>query len=311
MAEKSAKKPQPLQVAFQGAPGAFSHRAGQIFTEQNGLGADAKYVPCRSFDEVFESVLDYRCALGVIPLENTSIGSIVANFDLLYKYPVMMVGEIYIPIHHQLIGFEGTPLKSLTAVFSHPAALDQCKVFLKTLPAAKPQTYWDTSGAALHVSASSNRKFAAIASEFAAKEANLAILKRDIEDHEGNSTRFGIIVPSLEHKNTETKRKPDPRVAPLVEATGKKYPLKLSCVAELAHTPGTLANLLNGLIETHTNLTKIESRPVPDAQWHYRFFLDMVIDSAEKDSQVVEAIQKRTETVKLLGRYQIWEPGMS
>lgn len=304
------KKPQPLQVAFQGAPGAFSHRAGQIFSEQNGLGEDVKYIPCRSFDEVFESVLDYRCALGVIPLENTSIGSIVANFDLLYKYPVMMVGEIYIPIHHQLIGFEGTPLKSITAVYSHPAALDQCKVFLKSLPAAKPQAYWDTSGAALHVSASSNRKNAAIASEFAAKEANLAILKRDIEDHEGNSTRFGIIVPSPDYVNTATKRKPDTRISPLIERNSTRYPLKMSCVAELPHKPGTLANLLNGLVESHVNLTKIESRPVPDAQWHYRFFLDMVLDSAEKDQQTIEAISQRVETVKFLGRYRIWEPGI-
>lgn len=301
------KKQQPLQVAFQGAPGAFSHRAGQIFTEQNKLGEDAKYVPCRSFDEVFESVLDYKCALGVIPLENTSIGSIVANFDLLYKHPVMMVGEIYIPIHHQLIGFEGTALKSITAVYSHPAALDQCKVFLKSLPAAKPQAYWDTSGAALHVSASKDRKAAAIASEFAAKEANLAILKRDIEDHEGNSTRFGIIVPSVEHQHTDNRKKPDPRIAPLVEETSKTYPLKLSCVVELPHTPGTLANLLNGLVQNHINLTKIESRPVPSAPWHYRFFLDMVIDSQDKESQVIEEIKTRTESVKLLGRYQIWQ----
>lgn len=305
------RKQQPLQVAFQGAPGAFSHRAGQIFTEQNSLGEDAKYVPCRSFDEVFESVLDYKCALGVIPLENTSIGSIVANFDLLYKHPVMMVGEIYIPIHHQLIGFEGTPLKSLTSVYSHPAALDQCKVFLKSLPAAKPQAYWDTSGAALHVSASKDRKSAAIASEFAAKEANLAILKRDIEDHEGNSTRFGIIVPGVEHQPSDSKKKPDPRIAPLVEETSNKYPLKMSCVAELPHKPGTLANLLNGLVQNHVNLTKIESRPVPHAQWHYRFFLDMVIDSKEKEQQVIDEIKSRTETVKLLGRYQIWEAGMS
>lgn len=305
------KKLQPLQVAFQGAPGAFSHRAGQIFTEQNSLSDDAKYVPCRSFDEVFESVLDYKCALGVIPLENTSIGSIVANFDLLYKHPVMMVGEIYIPIHHQLIGFEGTSLKSITSVYSHPAALDQCKVFLKSLPAAKPQAYWDTSGAALHVSASKDRKSAAIASEFAAKEANLAILKRDIEDHEGNSTRFGIIVPSVEHQPSDSKKKPDPRIAPLIEETGRKYPLKMSCVAELPHTPGTLANLLNGLVQNHINLTKIESRPVPSAPWHYRFFLDMVIDTKDKEAQVIEALKTRTESLKLLGRYQIWEAGMS
>lgn len=301
------KKQQPLQVAFQGAPGAFSHRAGQIFVEQNNLDTEAKYVPCRSFDEVFESVLDYRCALGVIPLENTSIGSIVANFDLLQKHPVVMVGEIYIPIHHQLIGFEGTPLKSLTNVYSHPAALDQCKVFLKSLPGLKPQAYWDTSGAALHVSASANRKNAAIASEFAAKEANLAILKRDIEDHEGNSTRFGIIVPVEESK--DAKKKPDARVSKMIEEVGKKYPVKMSCVAELPHKPGTLANLLNGLVESHINLTKIESRPVPDAPFHYRFFLDMVLDSAEKESQVLEQIKKRTESVKLLGKYQIWEAG--
>ncbi|MBC7997755.1 MAG: hypothetical protein IAF58_07420 [Leptolyngbya sp.] len=298
------KKSQPLQLAFQGAPGAFSHRAGQVFVEENGLSEQAKYVPCRSFDEVFASVLAGRCALGVVPVENTSIGSIVANYDLLQRHNVEMVGEVFIPIHHHLIGFEGTPIKSLTAVFSHPAALDQCKVFLKSCPALKPSAYWDTSGAALHVSSSTNRKNAAIASEFAAKEANLAILKRNVEDHEGNSTRFSII--TVNSKSKETSVQVDERIAELMEKTASNFPLKMSCVAELPHKPGSLAHLLNGLSDQKANLTKIESRPIPDTPFHYRFFLDFEVDSAETEKNVVASLQERSESVKLLGHYRIW-----
>ncbi|HEY9784072.1 MAG TPA: prephenate dehydratase domain-containing protein [Candidatus Obscuribacterales bacterium] len=294
-----------FQIAFQGAPGAFSHRAGQLFAEHSGIRDEVKFVPCRSFDEVFNAILSERCAVGVIPLENSSIGSIVANYDLLWKSPVSIIGEVYLPIHHHLLGFAGTQVKALTNVYSHPAALDQCRNFLKSYPAMKPVAYWDTSGAALHVSASANRKNAAIASEFAAKEANLAILKRNVEDHEGNNTRFGIIAPVS--AGSSNNGKVDERIDELVIAASKNYPLKLSCVVALPHTPGSLANLLKVFGDLGANLTKIESRPIPEMRFHYRFFLDMEISSREQEQAILKACGEHTEEFKLLGRYCIWQ----
>lgn len=301
-------KDRALHIAFQGAPGAFSHRAGQLFIEEAGMADGAKYVPCRSFDEVFDSIRTNRSDLGVVPLENSSIGSIVPNYDLLWREPVMLVGEIFIPIHHHLIGFPGTQIKSLTAVYSHPAALDQCRSFLKSWPAMKPVAYWDTSGAALHVSASANRKNAAIASEFAAKEANLAVLKSNVEDHEGNRTRFGVVVPlTPDLANGSGDQEADARIKNIVDRVKDAFPHKMSCVVELPHKPGSLADILKVFGDLGVNLTKIESRPIPETHFHYRFFLDMEVFSKEQCDGILRACEKKAEKYKLLGSYRIWQ----
>ena len=134
-----------LKIGYQGAPGAFSHRAVKIFAEDLNRLEDVTPVSCKTFDEVFARILSGECSHGVIPLENSSVGSIVANYDLLWKNKVEMVGEIYLPIHHNLIGFSDTDISKLVEVYSHPVALDQCRTFLKELTGAKAVSYWDTS----------------------------------------------------------------------------------------------------------------------------------------------------------------------
>src|SRR5271170_5511047 len=108
--------------AFQGVPGAFSHSAGQLFAKSLGHAGEAQFVSCLSFSEMFERVLSGASDYGVVPLENSSIGSITANYDLLWTSAVRIVGEISIPIHHQLIGLPGADVGKLQEVYSHPAA---------------------------------------------------------------------------------------------------------------------------------------------------------------------------------------------
>jgi prephenate dehydratase len=280
-----------LKVAFQGAPGAFSHRAVQLFAQDMSMLDKLNYVSCRSFDEIYETILARKCTHGVVPLENSSVGSIVANYDLLWKNPVSIVGEVYLPVHHNLIGFAGTDIDSIVQVLSHPVALDQCRQFLKSVPGAKAVSYWDTSASAFHVKETGDPTMAAIASEFAAAETGLALLKRNIEDHSGNRTRFGVIT----HSENVT------------DLDCPAAPFKISCVVELTHQAGALASLLRNLAILGVNLTKIESRPIPETPWHYRFFLDVEIPFDEVADAVTDAIARLSETHKILGRYKPWK----
>src|ERR1700722_7509485 len=132
-----------LNVAFLGAPGTFSHRAVQLFAQDMQMLDKLSYVSCRSFDEIYETLVAKNCTHGVVPLENSSVGSIVANYDLLWQNPVSIVREAYLPVHHNLIGFPDTDIDSIQQVLSHPVALDQCRKFLKSVPNAKAVSYWD------------------------------------------------------------------------------------------------------------------------------------------------------------------------
>ncbi|HEY9677199.1 MAG TPA: prephenate dehydratase domain-containing protein [Drouetiella sp.] len=279
-----------LKIGYQGAPGAFSHRAVKIFAEELNRLDEVVPVSCKTFDEVFSRLASHECSHGVIPLENSSVGSIVANYDLLWKSDVEMVGEIYLPIHHNLIGFSDTDVSKLTEIYSHPVALDQCRAVLKELNHAKAVSYWDTSAAAFFVEETGDRQYAAIASQFAAEETGLQILRSNIEDFKGNRTRFGVITQINGHP-------PAPPVAPY----------KISCVVEIAHQPGALANLLRNLAILGVNLTKIESRPIPETPWHYRFFLDIEIPFNEINDAVIAAIEKFSGAHKILGRYKPWQ----
>ncbi len=279
-----------LKIGYQGAPGAFSHRAVKIFAQELGRLDEVVPVSCKTFDEVFNRILSKQCSHGVIPLENSSVGSIVANYDLLWKNKVEIIGEIYLPVHHNLIGFADTDISKLEEVYSHPVALDQCRTFLKDLSDSKAVSYWDTSAAAFFVKEMGNLAYAAIASEFAAEETGLTILRRNIEDFSGNRTRFGVI--TLVDGNS-----------PTIPAA----PVKVSCVVEIAHQPGALANLLRNLAILGVNLTKIESRPIPETPWHYRFFLDIEVPFDDIVANVGTTVGNLSEAHKILGYYKPWQ----
>ena len=276
-------------IAFQGAPGAFSHRAALLYAEQHLGDGDAQVVPCEAFAGIFEALADGRACFGVVPLENSTIGSIVANYDLLWEHDVCMVGEVVTTIHHQLLGLAGAEIKGLREVYSHPAALEQCRRFFAGCPWLKPVAFFDTSGAARHVAARKDATMAAIAGEFAMREYGLSLLQSNIEDSPHNRTRFGVIA----NAGAPDDALPEP-------------PYKISAAVELPHSPGSLSRLLSSLAAQSVNLTKIESRPIADAPWHYRFFVDMELDDLRKDEHVVKALADCTERFKLIGRYMPW-----
>jgi prephenate dehydratase len=273
-----------IKIAFQGAPGAFSHRAGLLFAG-NIQQPDSQLMPCNSFEEVFNRVISRDATYGVIPIENSSIGSISVNYDLLWANPVAITAEICTPIHHHLIGIGGTDIKDIREVYSHPAALDQCKKFFAEHTHLKAAIHFDTGGAVRFIAESGDSSKAAIAGEAAAKEYGLEILLNNIEDYEQNTTRF--IVISL---RDEKEAKPP-------------VPHKVSCAMELNHAAGSLAAVLHRLSQLGINLLKIESRPIPEATWHYRFFLDLQIEREDQDAALISVLNDNSEIYKIFGRY--------
>jgi prephenate dehydratase len=272
--------------SFQGAPGAFSHQAAIAFSEQ--VGEPGSFVPCQTFGEVFAKVVSGNTKYGAIPLENSSIGSIAANYDLLWTDDAFIIAEYFLPVHHNLIAFPDSKIEDIRTVFSHPAALDQCRRMFKQHPNMAARVHWDTSGAVADVRTSGDRSAAAIAGELAAAEYGMKVLLPNIEDFTHNATRFGLITKTA-----------DARTADL------KPPYKVSFAVELSHKTGSLAGLLAKLAAAGANLTKIESRPIGETPWHYRFFIDMELSSAELESKVQDAFRQDGQNYKALGRYQV------
>ncbi len=120
-------------VAFQGNVGSFSHRAAQHFAVQMFGESETTLVACRSFDEVFETIHTSKDFYGAIPLENTSMGSIDANYDLLWSRSAVITAEVFVPVQHNLISIPNAVLEDIREVYSHPAALDQCRKLFQNI----------------------------------------------------------------------------------------------------------------------------------------------------------------------------------
>src|SRR5438128_9900963 len=131
-----------MRIAYQGEPGAFSEAAARR------VDPDAQLIPCRSFEEVFDSVNGGPAGYGVLPIENSIGGSIHRNYDLLLEHELPIVAEVELPVVHQLLALEGATLEGLKRVYSHPQGLAQCERFLRTLRGVEIVATYDTAGSA-------------------------------------------------------------------------------------------------------------------------------------------------------------------
>ena len=269
-------------VACQGAEGSFSHIAGKTFFQ-----TPFSLVETRNFREIFAAIQEERAAFGVLPIENSLVGSIYENYDLICHHEIPIRGEVYLRIEHHLLVVPDdrvTPqdrLTNLSNVLSHPKALEQCQLLFDEYPHLIPQPFSDTAGAAREVSASGDITHAAIASREAATVYGLSILLSNVEDDSENYTRFLVI------------GKPDIPHHP---------PLKVSLVATLEHRPGTLLSVLSALHQGGGDLTKIESRPVRGKPFEYLFYLDVIHPGGA--AAVQRDLAPLTRSLKVLGEYQ-------
>ncbi|HUL48934.1 MAG TPA: prephenate dehydratase [Gemmatimonadales bacterium] len=267
------------RIAFQGEPGAYSEEA--LFL----LRPDAVSVPCREFRDVVRATQEARADYGLLPIENSLVGSIATNYDLIAESGLAIVGEVVSPVHHCLLAVRGTTRDALRRVLSHPVALAQCERFLSQLAQAEIVAFYDTAGAAAEVARRNDPALGAVAGALAARRYGLEILVERIEDEPHNQTRFLLVAPHASPPQAHV-------------------PAKTTLRLRLPHRPGTLAHALAPFAEAGLNLTKLESRPDRAAAWQYLFYLDVearVHDPAMQ--QVLAALRAQGAEITLLGDY--------
>ncbi|HEX2753276.1 MAG TPA: prephenate dehydratase [Alphaproteobacteria bacterium] len=223
------------KIAFQGRLGAYSHTA--CVTAFHKL----EPLPCTGFAEAFHAAETGKAAYAMIPIDNSIAGRVADIHNLLPASPLTIVAEHFIPVHHCLLGVPGAQLEDVKTVYSHVHALPQCKKFIAAHH-LKPVVFEDTAGSAAKVAEMGDKSYAAIASGLAAELYGLKILKRNIEDESGNTTRFIILT-----KGAKLQKR----------VKGKKY--LTSIIFKVRNIPAALYKALGGFATNGINITKLES----------------------------------------------------
>ena len=231
-----------VRVAFQGAAHAYSDAAAQKYLAGRGLEGDL--TGYRTFREAADALLAGEADLAVLPIENTTAGSINEVYALLRSDELFIVGEETWKVDHCLAAAADVPLSALSRILSHPQGLEQCAQFLQSLPNAAPTTYFDTAGAMQAVAAAGDPTVAAIASPEAAAAYGLVVLRHDISDFPDNFTRFVVLSPTA-------------------ATVDLRIPCKTSLILVTRHEEGALLRCLEVLSGSGHSMTKLESRPRP------------------------------------------------
>lgn len=273
----------PLRVGYPGVEGSYSHLAARRLYAGRAGG-----VLLTGFDhsrEVVEALRRGEQDLALLPIENTTAGSMNETYDLLAEGGVVITAELVSQVDHRLLGLPGAKLEGLREVFSHPQALAQCETFLREkLPWARAVPDVDTGGAAQKVRERNDPTVAAIASETAAQRFGLEVLARELQP-ESDYTRF-----------VEVGREATP--------LSPEAPCKTSLLMVLEHKPGTLGEMLQRLTLRGVNLSKLESRPIPGSPWQYRFYVDVEGHAASAPlTAAIEDIRPLTSFLRVLGTY--------
>lgn len=235
-------------IACQGVEGAYSSRAGKA------LFKDSPILFFKQFEDVFEAVNQNRAKFGIIPVENSTAGSVHESYDLIMKYRFYVVGAYDLKVEHCLCAKPGTRYEDIENVYSHPQALTQCNLFLKSFDFTGI-TYSNTAAAAKFVSQSDKTNIAAICSESAAKKYGLKIIKRNIQNVTNNKTRFIVISKEL-----------------VIDDDANK----ISLIFSAPHRTGSLYRVLGRFSMAGLNLTKLESRPMANGEFDYFFYVDIL-----------------------------------
>jgi chorismate mutase/prephenate dehydratase len=272
-----------LRVAFQGAAHAYSDAATRKYLA--GRGAEGDLVGFSTFRQAVGALLAGDVDLAVLPIENTTAGSINEVYALLREHQLFIIGEETWKVDHCLAAVEDVPPSSLGRILSHPQGLEQCAQFLQTLPDAIPTTYFDTAGAMAAVAAAGDPTMAAIGSPEAAEAHGLVVLRHGISDNEDNYTRFVVL--------STTAAPVDVRIA-----------CKTSLILVTRHEEGALLRCLEILSGSGHSMTKLESRPRPGRPWEYLFFVDFEGNSANsRTAAALDELRSAAQYIKVLGSY--------
>ena len=272
-------------LAFQGAPGANSHRAAREYAP------DCAPLPCFSFEDALDAVKEGRAARAIIPIENSQNGRVADIHFLLPESGLAIVAEYFMEIRHCLMALPGVAADALKAVYSHPQALGQSRHFLRARGLA-PLAYADTAGAAALVRQQGDATAGAIAPELAAELYGLDIVARRVEDAPDNTTRFVVLA-----------RAPLDRTA-LAREVGAGIAMT-TLVFEVRNVPSALYKAMGGFATNGVNMTKLESYQKGASFSATGFYTDIV--GAPGDDSVDRALEElafHCKDLRILGSYR-------
>lgn len=271
------------RVAYLGPKGSYSYWATQKYFARRA--EELIEISADSFHEIFKAVETGHADYAVLPIENTTSGSINEVFDLFQHTHLFVVGELTYPIAHCMLGVPGTDLTNIRQICSHPQVITQCSQFLLGFPDARIDYCDSSADAANKVRELNDPTVVAISNEEAGKLYHLEVLARDLANQKDNTTRFVVIA-----------RKP--------VTVAKSIPAKTTFIMYTGQQPGALADALLVLKQHGISMAKLESRPIPGNPWEEMFYVDVLAninDYAMK--RAIEELNKITRFVKVLGCY--------
>ena len=274
-AEQTGEFPKRAIVACQGAEGAYSQMAC------DKLFPVSQILYCNRFEGVFRAVEAGMCRYGILPIENSSAGSVTEVYDLMERYNCKIVRSLKLKVEHCLLARPGVQLKDVKEVVAHEQALNQCSEFLKS-SGAKVTVFSNNAAAAKYVSESDRSDIAAIASVNCAGLYGLSVLSDHVANSDHNYTRFICISKQLE----------------VYEGAGK-----ITFVTAASHRPGSLYSLIAKFATRGLNICKLESRPIPGKDFEFRFYFDVEASVWNKDTQTVLSQLEKEEFFTFLGAY--------
>ena len=277
MAATPALFPESALVACQGVEGAYSQQAAEK------LFAHPNIMYFSNFEGVFSAIDKGLCRYGVLPLENSTAGSVNAIYDLMMKYRFSIVRSMRLKVDHNLLAKKGTKLSQIKEIFSHEQAINQCSAFLKTLGNVKVTVCENTAAAARMVAQSERSDIAALSSRSCAELYGLENLAASVQDQGNNYTRFICISKNLE-------------IYPGASHT--------SVMLTLPHKPGSLYRILARINALDINLSKLESRPIPERDFEFMFYFDLETSVySPRFAELMGKLDKLCETFQYLGSY--------
>ena len=266
------------RVVFQGAEGAYSQMAMFRY-----FGKQVKSFHVETFRDAMTAIEEGSADFAVLPIENSTAGIVSEIYDLLVEFENYIVGEQIIKIEHCLMGLPGTSISQIKTVYSHPQSLMQSARYLNEHEEWRQVSLKNNAFAARKVGEDGDKTQAAIASEQASEIYGLDILERGVNQSDTNSTRFIIV----------TNQK-----------IFKKDAGKISICLEVPHESGSLYHMLSHFIYNNLNMSRIESRPIEDRNWEYRFFIDFegnFADGAVKNA--LRGLRDEARNLRILGNY--------
>ena len=266
------------RVVFQGTEGAYGQAA-----MKNYFGENCNSYHVRTFRDAMEAIEEGAADYAVLPIENSSAGSVNEMYDLLVEFENYIVAETIIPITHTLAGLPGASLSDIERVYSKAEALMQTSHFLDDHSDWQQISVANTAIAAKKILEDQDKSQAAVCSAYAASVYGLEVLEDAINDEQNNSTRFIVV----------TNQK-----------VFLKGASKISICFEVPHESGSLYHILSHIIYNDLNMTRIESRPIEGRSWEYRFFIDFegnLEDAAVKNA--IRGLREESRSLKILGNY--------